>query len=284
MMIDSGQNTSRWRKVPKMLVGVLLVYLIIVALAYFSQRKLMYVTHLSSDISAETVPPEGFRKETVTTPDGLTLYGWYSPPKKGRPVTVWFHGNGSNILWHSERAKVYRANGFGVLLVEYRGYSNNEGKPTEDGLYADADAWMLWLKSKDIPENKTILYAESLGTGIAIQMALEYPDIAAMVLESPYTSMVDVARKYYWFAPIGLLLKDRFDNLSKISDVKSPLIFVHGTRDTIVPLAQGKQLYEAATSKKVFIELDGANHLDLALPEYGVDTKVFTALSKFEAL
>lgn len=282
--IAQGRPSLR-RRMLKIILSCFFIYVVLVGFMYLAQRSLIYPIKMASGVSAETEPRPGFFLQKVITPDGLELFGWYAPPKDGRPVTVWFHGNGSNIYWQSERTDTYLKNGFGVLMVEYRGYSGNPGKPTEDGLYADADAWMTWLQSQGIPENKIILYAESLGTGVAVQMAVEYPDIAALVLESPYTSMIDAGRHHYWFVPVRALLQDQFDSLAKIAAVKTPLVIIHGTQDKIVPYDQGKALFEAAGSdQKIFIELKGAGHMDFSRPEYEINKKVLTALLKMEAL
>jgi fermentation-respiration switch protein FrsA (DUF1100 family) len=285
-MQDVEQSRASFRqKVLKIFLSVLFIYVALITVMYLAQRHMLYATKFADGVTEATEPRKGFHLQKVITPDGLELFGWYAPPKEGRPVTVWFHGNGSNIFWHSERTDVYLKNGFGVLMVEYRGYSGNPGTPSEDGLYADADAWMTWLQSQGIAEDKTILYAESLGTGVAVQMAVEYPNIAALILEAPFTSMVDAAKTHYWFVPVGPLLKDRYDNLSKIENIHAPVIVIHGTKDAIIPFDQGRRLYDAVISRhKVFIELEGANHLDFARPEYEVDKKVLSALLNMEAL
>jgi fermentation-respiration switch protein FrsA (DUF1100 family) len=182
--------------------------------------------------------------------DGLRLLAWYhAPPTDSSPVLVYFHGNAGHIGHRADRARPYIDAGFGVLLVEYRGYGGNPGRPTEDGLYADARAAVDFLTQQDVAPDRMVLYGESLGTAVAVQIARER-DCAALVLEAPFTSVAAVAQSRYWMFPVRHLVVDKFDSLAKIGTLRCPLFVMHGEADGVVPIRFGRQLYEAAKEPK----------------------------------
>ena len=135
------------------------------------------------------------------------------------------------------------------LIVSWRGFSGNKGKPTEDGLYKDAKAAVYWLKNKNINEESIIIYGESLGTGVAVEIA-QNNNFAGIILESPFTSMVDAGASKYPIFPIRLLLKDKYESDKKIKNINSPILIMHGEADRIVPFWMGKKMYELANKPK----------------------------------
>jgi len=146
------------------------------------------------------------------------------------------------------------------LIIAWRGFSGNEGKPTEQGLYQDANSAMEWLKSKGVKEEQLILYGESLGTGIATEVA-QNKNLAGIILESPYTSMTELAGKYYPLLPVKFLLKDRYESIKKIKNIRSPILIMHGGLDPIVPFQMGVQLYEAANEPKFKYFITNDDHM-----------------------
>jgi hypothetical protein len=262
----------------KAVIGGLLflagLYLFLVLCLYVFQRQLMYV---ATPFKPEA--PPGVARVTVTTTDGLSLYGWFHPPASDEhPVLIRFHGNASNAAWSYERAEPFIAAGYGVLIVEYRGYAGNPGSPNEEGLYNDARAFTHWAKARGIAEDRIILYGESLGSGPAVAMAVEHQNIRALILEAPFTSIADVAARIYPFVPVRLLLKDRYDNLSRIAKISAPLIIAHGTSDGVVPYALGRQLFDAAMEPKTMISIEGGGHNDLH--DRDISAKILTALEQ----
>lgn len=199
----------------------------------------------------------------VSTADGLDLLAWYFPPQKDRPVVLYFHGNAGSIADRVWRALALNGAGYGVMLLEYRGYGGNPGKPSEAGLYADGRGAVDWLVSRGIDTGRIVFFGESLGTGVATQMALEYPDAFGVVLESPFTSMAAMARRLYPWVPVGPLLKDRFDNLSRIAGVDRPVLILHGEQDDLVPVAHGRRLLEAAGANADSVFFASGRHSDL---------------------
>jgi uncharacterized protein len=230
---------------------------------YVVQRQILYIPDRNRP-SVATVGLAGVRDIFITTSDGLRLLAWYAPPHPGGTVIAYFHGNGGHIGYRAERLKRLVRAGFGALFLEYRGYGGNPGTPTQDGLFADARAALDFLANQGIRAERTVLYGESLGSGVAVQMASERP-VAAVVLEAPYDSVAAVARRHYAFVPVNLMLKDRFDSIARISAVQAPILLMHGERDTIVPVEAGRRLFAAANEPKEIWTAPDGGHNDLAL-------------------
>lgn len=219
--------------------------------------------------------PDGIRPEpdrailphiepvTLETADGLSLLAWHQAPRRqGAPTLVYFHGNARHMGVRAEKLAPYLEAGFGGLLTSWRGFSGNPGRPSEQGLYDDGRAALRFLERAGVPPARTILYGESLGTGVAVQLATEMRP-AAVVLEAPYTSIPDVAAWRVPIAPVKPLIIDRFDSLAKIASVRAPLLVVHGEHDTTIPVRFGRTLFEAANDPKQGVFIEGAGHLDL---------------------
>ena len=152
--------------------------------------------------------------------------------------------------------------GFGILFAGYRGYSGNPGKPTEDHLTADAHQLLDWLAAQGVPPERTVVYGESLGTGVAVKMAAAR-ETAGVILESPYTSIAEVAQTHYWYLPAKWMVLDKWDSMAKVGQIQSPLLVIHGSRDKTVPTRYGRRLFAAAPDPKDLFILDGGAHNDL---------------------
>ncbi len=246
----------------KLGVIVLVAYVGVVGAMYLLQRSLMYFP--AQDLGtplAEGVPELGVVR--LRTDDGLDLVAWYKPAAKADGVTVvFFHGNGGHIGHRAARTRAFTEAGHGLLLVSYRGYGGNPGKPTEAGLFADSRAAYDFLVDEGVPPVRIAVIGESLGSGPAVYLAAER-QVGALLLEAPFTSAGDVGQRAYPFLPVKLLIRDPFDSLSRIADVRVPLLIVHGERDEVVPVELGRRLFEAANEPKRGIFLPGAHHNDL---------------------
>ncbi|MCB1782963.1 MAG: alpha/beta hydrolase [Alphaproteobacteria bacterium] len=255
---------------------VLGVYLLVVGYLYYAQRTLMYFP----DKKAAEVP-YGLQTVTVSTSDGVLLTSWYMPPtSKDKPVLLYFHGNGGKASDRYQKIQTYTKAGYGVLLAEYRGFGGNAGHITEQGLYLDGRAWMHWLMDgKNIPASKIVLYGESLGSGVAVQLATEF-SVSGLVLEVPYLSMLDMAKHSYPYVPVNLMLKDRFMNSEKIANINMPLLVMHGGEDEIIPLAQAEALYALAKEPKTFVGFPKGHHTDLY--QYGAADSVLTFIGQLD--
>ncbi len=184
------------------------------------------------------------------------------PSEAGAAVLVVFHGNAGHLGDRVSKLTSIIEAGFGVLFAGYRGYGGNPGKPTEDDLTADARLLLDWLAAQGVPAERTVLYGESLGTGIAVKMAATR-EFAAVILESPYTSIAEVAQTHYWYLPAKWMVLDKWDSMAHIGRIRAPLLVVHGARDKTVPTRFGRRLFAAAPEPKELFILEGGAHNDL---------------------
>jgi fermentation-respiration switch protein FrsA (DUF1100 family) len=245
------------------LIGIALGgYATLVGGLFLFQRQLLYFPDRTRPELAG-LASLGVREVALETDDGLSLLSWYLPAHPGRPLILYFHGNGGHIGYRVERLLRFAREGYGVLMAEYRGYGGNPGTPTETGFYADGRAALAFLEGEWIPPKRTVLYGESLGGGVAVELAAQR-EIAALVLEAPVTSVAEVAQHHYRLVPASWLVIDRFDSLSKISRVRAPILVLHGERDRIVPVRYGRALFEAAPKPKEGWFAPEAGHEDLA--------------------
>ncbi len=229
---------------------------------FAGQRHLMYFPDSHRPTPEESGVGE-MTEVTLRTDDGLALLAWHRPPTDARhPTLVYFHGNAGHIGMRAEKVRPYLDAGFGVLLTTWRSYSGNPGKPSEDGLYHDGRAARDYLLAAGVAADEIVLYGESLGTGIAVQLANEKAP-AALVLEAPFSSIADVASARMPFLPVRPLLLDRFDSRDKIGAVAAPLLVVHGARDGTIPIRFGKKLFAAAQEPKKMQIYAEAGHNDL---------------------
>jgi len=245
------------------LVGTTVVVYVLLNVAVFvMQRTLLYpAARQAPNLAAYDVA--GLREVTTQTPDGLTLRHWYVPPAEpGAAVLVVFHGNAGHLGDRVPKLEAIIEAGFGVLFAGYRGYGGNPGKPTEDDLTADARLLLDWLAAQGVPPDRTVIYGESLGTGIAVKMVAER-EFGGVILESPYTSIAEVAQVHYWYLPAKWLVLDKWDSMAQIERIKAPLLVLHGARDKTVPTRYGRRLFAAAPEPKELLIVEGAAHNDL---------------------
>jgi uncharacterized protein len=246
-------------------VVVLAVALLVVALVWSQQRRLIYfpfgaVPHL------QTVGLRGAEAISFPTADGLLLSGWFVRRTPNPEFTVIvFNGNAGNRAFRAPLADVLAQANLAVLLFDYRGFGGNPGSPTQKGLESDARAARAYTVSRaDVDARRLVYFGESLGTAIATHLAVEHPP-AALVLRSPFTSLTDIGRHHYAFLPVRWLLRDRYPTIEWIRRVTSPLMVIAGSNDRIVPLSSSRQLYEAANDPKTLAVISGADHNDAAL-------------------
>ena len=271
-----GPLTMLWLLRTALLAVVL--YGALLALVFTFQRSLQYFP-LTARVAAAELGLTGFSDLTLRTSDGESIVAWWKPPEPGRAVLVYFHGNGGS-LWHrQDRARRLTGDGRGLLLVSYRGYSGSTGAPSEEGLRLDAQAAYGFVAQRYEPA-RIVLYGESLGTGVAVRLAAERA-VGGLILDAPFTSAVDVARRHYWFLPVDWLMRDQFRSLDRIGGLKSPILVLHGDRDGIIPVELGEQLYAAAPEPKRFVRLPGVGHAEVL--EQGGLASVRSFLTEVEA-
>lgn len=218
-----------------------------------------------------TPDDSGLEYEDVTflTADGLRLNGWFVPGKTESSIgdnlftLLWFHGNAGNISHRLESIKMlYDRVPVNIFIFDYRQYGKSEGKISEQGTYIDAKAAFEYLHSrKDINHKKIIFFGCSLGSAVAVDLAVK-ERCCALILETPFTSIKEMGKILYPFLPVSLLLKTKYDSLSKIGDIKVPILIIHGDNDKFVPFEHGRELYEVANEPKEFYTIPGAGHND----------------------
>ena len=243
------------------------LYLLALAVLAIGQRHFLYFPSGDARTPAQAGLAAG-RDVTIGTEDGETLRAWYVPPRDGRPLLLYFHGNGGSLADRADRFGLLTSTGDGVLAVEYRGYPGSSGTTNEAGLHRDAEATYRYALGLNIPPGRLVIMGESLGTGLAVTLAARHPS-AALVLDSPYSSVADVAAAQFWMFPVRLLLQDQFRSDRSIGQVRVPVLMVHGSADRIIPLRFAERLFALAPEPKQFIRVDGAGHLamDAVLPQ-----------------
>lgn len=237
-------------------------YVCLVAYYFGMQRDFMYFPQLDYVALEEADSTATFKEMSFKTEDGLSLKAWYAPATHKALTFVYFHGNADSLSAGLRVAEPYVAEGYGFLIAEYRGYSGMPGKPSENGLYADARAAVHTLFDRGVSPSSTIMMGHSLGAAIAAQVAMEY-DAPGLVMIAPFRSTVRVAEKLYPYFPVSLLVLDRYDSEEKIKRYKGSLMILHGDSDTVIPQEHGKALFEAANEPKLFNSIDGRDHGDL---------------------
>ena len=225
---------------------------------YVFQRKLQYHAE-NKGLTPDSVGVVGASVETLTTNDGEKIIVWYAPAAKSRPTILYFHGNAGEIGDRPLRFNYYHSRGLGVAYVSYRGYGGSTGSPTEEGLITDANTAYDWLIAKGIAPQNIALLGESLGSGVAVQIAAK-KQVGSVALNAPYTSTADVAARIYWWLPVRLLMKDQYRSVDFIARMKAPLLVVHGDQDTLIPLEFGKRLFAAANEPKEMEIIQGFGH------------------------
>lgn len=236
-----------------------LILCIIALLIYVFQRRLIY-------FPAEQTPrlqnyhATDMSLVSLLTKDNVELTSWYKPAINNQPTLLFLHGNAGHIGYRMPLVRQFINAGFGVFLLEYRGYGGNKGTPTEQGLYEDGRTALRFLSQKRVEYKHIALYGESLGTGIATQLAVEYP-FCAVVLQLPFTSLVSLSHYHYpW-----LIIKpwDRFNSVDRMAQIHAPLLVLHGKRDQVVPFDEGLSIFSQANEPKKMLVFDDKNHNDL---------------------
>ena len=255
-------------------------YIAVIMVMYLSQRKLMYHPNSNLDTPLSHGIPEVVPIKLVTS-DDLTITSWFKASGTNKPFLIYFHGNAGHIGDRATKVCAYLEAGYGILLVGYRGYGGNPGKPTEQGLYKDAATALDFLLRSGVAPDQWVLYGESLGTAIAIEMAARFSTktpVAGVVLEAPFSSMADAAGALYPYLPTKILIKDEYDSKLKITTIKSPIMVVHGDMDKTIPQKLGIKLFDAANEPKSSLWINGAGHNNLY--DFGMDQEVISFIDK----
>jgi len=240
-------------------------YIGFVALLFLVQRSMMYhpSSAIGTPVSAGVPEMVAIRLENDR---GEKMVSWFKSASTNKPTIVFFQGNAGNIGDRGFKIRPFLDQGYGVLLVGYSGFGGNPGSPNEQSLYEDGELALSFLQRNGVAADHWILYGESLGSGIAVEMATRFVaagPVGAVVLEAPFTSMGAAAQFHYPFVPARYLVLDRYDSLSKIGGIRAPLLIVHGEKDRTVPIKFGKELLVAVEEPKNGNWIGAAGHNDL---------------------
>jgi len=229
-------------------VIIISCYLVVLGFVFFNQRNLLY--HPFENNYNKDEANFSYDEVLIPTSKERHIKGWFHKKDlKKNKTLVFFHGNAGNLENRIYKLNLIKDFEINFLIVAYRGFSGNEGKPSETGLYEDARSTLDWLYKQGVKEDKIVLYGESLGTGVSTEVA-QNKKFAGIILESPFTSMVDAGKFYYFYLPVSLLLKDRYETIKKLKNIKIPILVMHGKKDKIVPFHMGKKVFEEANEPK----------------------------------
>lgn len=244
----------------KIVAGTALLYLVGLVATHFLQRRLIYAPD-TERYDPKTLGLAGVDEFVFETPDGERIVAWYAKAAEGHPTLLYFHGNAGSLETRQERIRKYSQRGFGVFMMTYRSYGGSTGAPSEKANVADAKQAYEELVKLGVKPSDIIVYGESLGTGIAVQVAGAKP-VAGVILDAPYTALVDVAEVHYPRLPSRSFMTDRYETLRHLPRVEAPLLIIHGKEDRVVPVAMGQAVHAAAKGTKEIAVFPGAGHSD----------------------
>jgi len=267
------KNLTKMNYLTLILLTFLLIYFFILISTYVFQRNLLYHPKENNYFGDELLV--SIEKVKIKTQDNIELLSWHHKKNLEKYKTILFlHGNAGSLENRIHKINHFKDININFLIIAWRGFNDNKGEPTEKGLYEDARSAVRWLNSKGVNVKNIIIYGESLGTGVAIEIA-QNKSFAGIILESPFTSMIDVAKDKYPYLPVKLLLKDKYESDKKIKNINSPILIMHGKVDNIVPFHMGEKMYELANEPKYSYFSEYDNHM----MEY--DEKLLNELKNF---
>ena len=228
---------------------------------FFAQRSFLFPVPTTARTPPQAAGFPDAEEHILTTADGEKVIVWHVPAKPGRPVILYFHGNGDFLAGFFGRFREIIADGTGVIALSFRGYAGSSGQPSEHGLLQDAAAAYAFTTAR-YGADKIIVWGFSLGTGVAVALAADQP-VGKLILEAPYTSTADVAASMFWFAPVRLMMRDQFRSDQRIARVKVPLLIMHGGRDPAIPIVFGERLFALAHEPKQFARFPEGGHENL---------------------
>jgi fermentation-respiration switch protein FrsA (DUF1100 family) len=247
---------AKWTVI--LLVAVYLAGLIVL---YVRQREMLFPIPTAERTAPDAVGISEAEEHVLTTSDGEKIIVWHVPARPGRPVILYFPGNGDFLAGRVDRFKAMTADGTGLVALSYRGYAGSSGAPSEEGLLRDAAAAYAFTTARYEAE-RIVAWGFSLGTGVAVAVASEHR-VGKLILEAPYTSTADVAASSFWFVPVRLLMRDPFHSDQRIARVTVPLLVMHGTIDLAISIVFGERLFALAHEPKQFVRFAGGGHDNL---------------------
>lgn len=244
------------------ILSIISVYIVLAGYIYIFQSRFVYYPDLVSPSLSADPSHIGLLFENISfvTSDGVKLSGWFIPKDNPRGVLLFCHGNAGNIGHRLESIQLFNRLGLEIFIFDYRGYGDSEGKPTEEGTYQDVEAaWKYLVEKRRIKKDKAIVFGRSLGGGIASWLASKYTP-KALILESTFTSLPDIAAARYWFIPVRILMRIKYNTAGRLGNVNCPTLIVHSRDDRVIPLTHGQRLFETASEPKVLLEITGTHN------------------------
>ena len=241
------------------ITSIFLAYISILLFTYFYQRNLLY--HPSENNYQGDSINFNYQEVFIDVEENIKLKSWFiKKDLKNFKTIIFFHGNAGDLTNRIHKLNELNKLDVNILIISWRGFSGNLGKPTEKNLYQDAKKSVKWLYKNGIEKKNIILYGESLGTGVATELGQDN-SFAGIILESPFTSIANAAKIYYPYLPIDLLIKDRYDSIKKIKSIKIPILVMHGKKDNVVPFKMGVELFEKANEPKYSYFSENDDHM-----------------------
>ncbi|MEE8321672.1 MAG: alpha/beta hydrolase [Gammaproteobacteria bacterium] len=235
------------------------VLVLLSAILYFLQPNFVYFPTASLVTTPQLIQLD-YEDVSIKTEDSIHLHGWYIPHDTPRATLLFLHGNGGNISHRLESLAIFHELGLSILIIDYRGYGQSEGTPSEHGTYLDAEAaWNYLLNEKKLSGHEIIIFGRSMGGTIATWLASRQQS-RAVILESTFTSIADMGKHYYPYLPVSLLTRIKYASIDRISSIPQPSLFIHSPSDDIVPYTLGRKLFDAATGPKTFLEIRGTHN------------------------
>jgi len=248
------------RRMSQSIIFILVsVWCLLSILLYFLQPKFVYFPTSELVLTPNNIQL-GYEDVFIKTASNTTIHGWFIPHNNPRGTLLFFHGNGGNISHRLDSLAIFNALGLSVLIIDYSGYGQSEGKPTEQGTYQDAEAaWQFLLTEKLLNPKDIIIFGRSLGGSVAIWLAHQYMP-RALIVESAFSSISDIGKHYYPYLPVKYLARIKYPSIKRLATVKCPVLFVHSPDDDIVPYKFGRKLFAAANEPKEFLDIQGGHN------------------------
>ena len=242
-----------------LLIAATSIYVVLALMLFFFQNRMVFLSNLPGRALTATPKDAGFEYEDVTlkTSDGLKLHGWYVPAAQARGVVLFLHGNAGNISHRLDSIAIFRELELDTLIIDYRGYGQSEGRPSERGTYLDAEAaWHYLVNNREVTADRIIVFGRSLGGAVAAWLANQYRP-AALIIESTFSSALDMARRLYPFMPVRLITRLEYPVSQYVSQLQCPLLVIHSRDDEIIPFTMAESIYNAAVEPKSLLEIWG---------------------------
>ncbi len=242
----------------QLLVGI---YVLLAAVLYLMQNKMVFLANMPGRTLTATPQDAGFDYQdvSITTSSGIRLHGWFIPAEQAKATVLFLHGNAGNISHRLDSIDILRELGLNTFIIDYSGYGQSEGKPSEQGTYLDAQAaWEYLVNTRGIAPDNIVIFGRSLGGAVASWLAAKTTP-GAVILESCFTSALDMAHRLYPFLPVRLVIRLKYRVKDNVEQLSSPLLVVHSRQDEIIPFDMGQAVFAAAPEPKEMLVLTG-NH------------------------